>query len=242
MTTVSHASYDELAHEYYDPVAHPTCYNLNRLSRIFIERQLPEPWDSRNTLEVGAGSSAVAATLHARGYTLHGLRITDGSDAMLRHSQRWTAHGATLARVPAAEISRGQPPASLLVASLGDPYNTDAFWAEAWRAVEPGGRILFTVPSFEWSVRFRGTQTPESQLAEFALSDGRRMYVPSFVIPLSDQVYMMQQAGFMLTTFESLGAEVLHSDERRSSKLNVFQGEVSSIVWGFVLVRRRSLT
>ena len=37
------ASYDELADEYYDAKAHPTCYNLNRLSRLFLERQLPEP-------------------------------------------------------------------------------------------------------------------------------------------------------------------------------------------------------
>jgi SAM-dependent methyltransferase len=235
-TSVEHASYDALADEYYDPVAHPTCYNLNRLSRLFISRNILEPWDGRETIDVGAGDSCVAAVLHARGYSLNGLLVTDVSERMLRHSRSWAQRGATLAICDARDFSRCAGVVSLLVASLGDPYNTPDFWSEAHRGVRPGGRVLFTMPSYEWSARFRGTKEG-SQIAEFVLRNGQRVDVASYVMPLHEQVRLMQGAGFMISSFDSLGADHLHADELRSPKIDVFRNDKSSLVWGFELIR-----
>jgi ubiquinone/menaquinone biosynthesis C-methylase UbiE len=231
-------SYDNVAHEYYDERAHPTCYNFNRLSRQFIERQFPEPWNGQATVEVGAGASSVAALLHARGYSLVGLLITDASAAMLRYSERWIDLGASMLVCDASRIGATNEAYSLLIASLGDPYNTPSFWAEAHRVVKPGGRVLFTTPSYEWSARFRGVDSDAARLAEFLLTSGERLSLPSIVAPLSAQIKMMEDAGFQVTGFESLGTEALHPAEPRSPKLDVFGEDPSSLIWGFALARR----
>lgn len=231
------AIYEALATEYYDSAAHPTCYNLNRLSRLFIERHLPEPW-SGTTVEVGAGDSCVAAILHARGYALNGLYLTDASEGMLRHSQRWIEHGARTSICDARSIARDYKAVSLLVSSLGDPYNDAGFWNQAARIMKPGGRLLFTTPSHEWSTRFRGSDPAASQVAEFILKSGRRLYVPSLVMCLREQITLIENSGFMLASFESLGAEFLSVEEPVSPKIGVFASERSSLVWGFDVVRR----
>ena len=234
------ASYDVVASEYYDPAAHPTCYNFNRLSRVYLERWIPEPWTDRSILEVGAGNSCVAAILHARGYQLNDLDITDASAPMLAHSERWKTCGAVLAISEARSINRADGTLGLLVASLGDPYNVPEFWLEVCRVIRPGGAVLFTIPSFEWAVRFRaaGVSTQKLHEAEFELRDGRVVSLPSFILPLEEQVKMMEKAGLMLVNFESLGADALPTD-RRSPKIDVFASDASSLVWGFRAIRQR---
>ncbi|SRR6266478_552573 len=232
------STYDLLAEEYYDAIAHPTCCNLNRLSRLFVERHFPEPWSGWETLEVGAGDSCVASILHARGYSLRGLRITDASEGMLRHSSRWKELGATLMTCDAYALSHPGHSISLLVASLGDPYNTPDFWAEAHKGLRPEGKLIFTMPSFAWSSRFRGMNSAGANLAEFVLRDGSRVVVPSCVMSLPEQVRMIEDAGFMVAAFESLGADSLGPDEPRSPKIEVFGDEVSSLVWGFELIHQ----
>jgi hypothetical protein len=231
-------SYEHVAREYYDVRAHPTSHNLNRLSRLFIERRFPEPWDGRRTLEVGAGASSVAALLHARGYGLEGLRITDSSPAMLRHSARWRADGATLDVCDASATGAADGAYDILVAGLADPFNTPAFWAEAGRVLAVGGRALFTTPSFEWSTRYRDAAGDEAQTAEFVLTDGHRIGLPSLVTPFEAQMAMCEAAGFAVVAFESLGAHDLHPAEALSPKVEVFDDGTSSLVWGFALTRR----
>jgi SAM-dependent methyltransferase len=233
------ASYDAVAHEYYDLQAHPTCHAFNRLSRLYLERRFPEPWGGEPIIEIGAGASSAASLLHARGYRLEGLRITDNAAAMLQHSERWRAFGAELTHSNADAISADDGSCALLVAGLGDPYNVPAFWAEAARVLRPGGRALFTTPSHEWSLRYRGDG--DARFAEFLLTDGQRLSLPSIVVSLDAQVRMMQAAGFSVIDFESLGAEALHPAEPRSPKLDVFGAEPSSLVWGFELTRRDPL-
>jgi hypothetical protein len=157
---------------------------------------------------------------------------------MLQHSHRWTEFGASLSVCDASAVSRVGQAFSLLVASLGDPYNTSAFWRGAYRALRPGGAALFTMPSFEWSSRFRGNAAGKSQLAEFVLKDGRCLHVPSCVMSLHEQVKMIEDAGFAVVRFASLGADLLHPGEPHSPKLDVFGDDVSSIVWGFEVIRK----
>jgi hypothetical protein len=157
---------------------------------------------------------------------------------MLQHSMGWAAFGASIVRRDAYDLGQTNDNAALLVASLGDPYNTSTFWAEAFRVVRPGGRVLFTIPSYEWSVRFRDKGAGER--AEFVLRNGERRWVPSYVPPLPFQIELMESAGFSVLTFESRGAADLEPKEIRSPKIDVFGGEESSLVWGFEVVRSQT--
>jgi hypothetical protein len=231
-------AYELLSPEYYDAEAHPTCHNLNRLSRVFLARHLAEPWCGGSVLEVGSGSSSVASILHSRGYSLEGLTISDDSEGMIAHSSQWESLGAAFLLCSASAIPVEDSGFSLLVAGLGDPYNEPRFWCEAHRVMLPAAKILFTMPSFDWALRFRGPEDgARFGAAEFVLRDGRAVDLPSFIPRLENQIAMIQKAGFAVLSFEALGVEALGAGERLSPKIEVFPNGWSSIVWGFKAVR-----
>jgi SAM-dependent methyltransferase len=232
LDTATSSTYSAVASEYYDSEAHPTCYNFNRLSRIYIERRTPEPLRETAILEVGAGDSTIAAVLHARGYQLNQLEITDDCLGMLAHSQRWTRLGARLRCTAAGSLGIPNASVSLLVAGLGDPYNTVEFWREVHRVLQPVGRVIFTLPSFEWAARFRAHEPDGSiGVAEFRLRDGRIVRLPSLVRPLDAQVELIEETGLVLSHFEAFDATSLGTD-RISPKIAFLKAPVS-IVWGF---------
>lgn len=230
--TAQTAPYDMLADEYYDEVAHPTCLNLNSLSRRFIESRMPSSAGSLDILEVGAGSSTVAPLIRSQQASLERLTLHDQSEKMLSWSRRWAELGATLQVSNALDMASATDSVDVLVAGLGDPYNVDDFWAEAARVCRHGATLLFTMPSYEWASRYRlGSRSQE--LAEFRLRSGRNCFVPSFVNRLDQQVRLIQSNGWVLSEFESLGLESLPAGQPISNKANVFHGIVSSLVWGF---------
>jgi hypothetical protein len=157
---------------------------------------------------------------------------------MLAYSAKWRSHGALLEKCNATALTCTNESVTLLVASLADPYNSAPFWNEAHRVVKPSGTLLFTMPSYEWASRFRAKTGSTPHTAEFVLRNGEHVDVPSFVPPLPEQVTLMQDAGFMLEAFESLGAADLGPAEPRSPKIDVFSDGISSLVWGFSLLRR----
>jgi SAM-dependent methyltransferase len=232
------ASYDIVASEYYDPLRHPTCHNLLQLSRAWLAEALPPHVEAATTLEVGAGASVLAALLQARGTSLAGLELQDASAAMLHHAARWREHGARTTVAPAHATGRASGSLSLLVGSLADPYNTNAFWQEVARVLRPGGEVLVTLPSHAWSTRFRGAGAgPEACQAEFALADGRRTALPSHVAPLPQQMALLAQHRLLCVRFDSLGFEALPAGTPVSPKLLVFGDDRSSVLWGFKAVR-----
>jgi hypothetical protein len=95
------------------------------------------------------------------------------------------------------------------------------------------------MPSFQWAVRFREADDASLSTAEFLLQDGRRVNVPSVIPPLDEQVKLIENAGFVVTSFESLGADAFDLTEPRSPKIEVFHNDISSLVWGFKALRRR---
>lgn len=233
------SAYDDIAGEYYDRILHPTCHNFNCLSRLYIQRQLLEPLCDGPVVEVGAGESSVAAILHARGYVLDILEITDASPAMLEYSRQWQAFGATLRVVDARSLDYRDASVPVIVAGLGDAYNAPTFWAEVARVLAPGGRLIFTLPSFEWAARYRqGQGATPIDCAEFKLRDGRTVRVASVVLPLDAQVEMMEGAGLSVTSFEALGESALEAGTL-SPKVKVFDGDATSVVWGFVARKLR---
>lgn len=232
------AAYGEVAVEYYDAARHPTCSNFNELSRIYLGRA--PIWHNAyaRILEVGAGSSAVASILSSRGSTLEQLTITDVSEAMISHSRGWASRGATLRLMDAECTDLPDGSVDLLVSSLGDPYNTQRFWSEASRILCAGGLVAFTIPSFQWAARFRSGGAAQNLFrAEFLTREGRVIYVPSTILPLEDQVAMIEYSGLVVLDFKDLGADELGTSPK-SPKTAVFADQRSSLVWGFVALKQ----
>jgi hypothetical protein len=103
--------------------------------------------------------------------------------------------------VGAAEsIPIGSDTCDMLVSSLGDPYNTDDFWAEAYRVLRIGARCIFTTPSYDWAADFRRIgQLDGLTFAEFELADGRRLLVRSLIYPVDSQCEGIRRSGLVVT-------------------------------------------
>jgi len=192
--------YEIVAGEYYDPGLHPTCANFRVASSHFLKGMLPAYRGPRGWwCEVGPGRSLLSEWLDAGGYGLRELVLIDSSPTMLGYSAPWKARGAQLVLGSAEALPIATGRISLLVASLGDPYNLPSFWAEVARVLRPGGVVLFTTPSYQWASSFRDNGEVASMTsAEFLLSDGRKAYMPSFIRPESEQAEMIRECGLQV--------------------------------------------
>lgn len=234
MTRFANSSYECVAAEYYDARRHPTCHNFNRLSRIYIERHFTAALASKHVLEIGAGESSVAPLMAANKWDLRHLTISDVSPTMLNRSAKWRNEGARLVVGDAEALADWGPQTDVIVAGLGDPYNTAKFWLQASDCLRVDGRVIFTLPSFEWAARFR-PQGSDRLVAEFVIATGETVKLPSFVPPLDCLVEMIESAGLVVVNFEALGVEQLGCDPV-SSKISQTAAD-KSIVWGVVAMR-----
>jgi ubiquinone/menaquinone biosynthesis C-methylase UbiE len=206
-TSVWSASYQDIAQEYYDRVQHPTCYSLRQLSEKFITSHMRRGFPASGILaEIGAGLSILAPEAEAVG-SLSRVALVDHSPAMLSYSAHWIANGARAVLAEADATGLTASSASLIVSSLGDPYNKPRFWTEVSRVLTPGGVCLFTTPSFEWSSRFR---TGEGRnFAEFARRDGARLLMPSYVWDEHEQRAMFEDAGLKVRERQAFGTSMI---------------------------------
>lgn len=234
-TASNTAPYGAVAQEYYDPRLHPTCYNFNRLSRIFISKHLLPQGAHRRILEVGAGESSAAPLLEAAGHSLSALTLSDSSQEMLAHSARWHEKGAGLVVGDAEHLRSWAPPTECVVASLGDPYNTMCFWEQLGSLLPPGGAVIFTLPSYEWAGRFRRADQASQHTAEFVTRSGQVLSMPSYIPPLAGQVEIIENAGLIVVDFEAMGRAALGSDAISPKLLGSTPED--SLVWGFVAIR-----
>jgi ubiquinone/menaquinone biosynthesis C-methylase UbiE len=191
--------YDELADEYYDASRHPTSANFRAASDRILESWIPQVLPPRGVVyEVGAGDSALAPLLARRWRSLQRLVITDASAQMLSYSEKWSKLGASLVTTPAEALPVKDDSVSLLVASLGDPFNTSAFWQEVARVLRPSAPVIFTTPSPEWAVSFRRRNADPPDAAEFVLRTTRRLLVPSHVYSEKRQLRLMKESGIAI--------------------------------------------
>ncbi|MCA1288170.1 class I SAM-dependent methyltransferase [Salipiger bermudensis] len=201
------SSYEELAGEYYDTSRHPTCRDLRKLSLSLIAPILDIGIPGRgNLLEVGSGRTILAPAAAAAG-ALSRTFITDSSPTMLTYSRRWLDHGATIFECRADATNMPDESVSLMLASLGDPYNTLQFWQEAARILRPDGCVIFTTPSYQWSKKFRIGS--DSSVAEFLNERGETVHVPSLVYDSFEQSQLVAEAGMEIVDSSSVGLNVL---------------------------------
>lgn len=211
-------AYSLVAGEYYDRARHPTCAAFREASAALLDRCLPDV-PASSCVEVGTGRSLLAPAFDARGEPLDGLLLTDTSEAMLAHSERWRERGARLAVAPADSLPIADRSAEFLLASLADPYDDERFWREVSRVLTPSGRALVTLPSWEWASRFRDA-AGDLEVALFELADGRRLEVPSLIRPPDDELALI--AGAALAVVEALDV-TLADLSATAPKLDVLQ-------------------
>jgi SAM-dependent methyltransferase len=203
-------SYDDIAPEYYDHRRHPTCRDLRELSMRFLVPHLRASLpDDGSLVEVGPGISILAPEAAAVG-ALSRVIMLDTSPDMLSYSSRWLTGGARFVVAPAEATGLPSGTVSLIVSSLGDPYNSPMFWREVARLLSPGGRCLFTTPSFEWSSNFRPHW--QRHVAEFVRADGARLLLPSYVHSEGEQVRIIEDAGLVVDDQLGLGTEMLDTE------------------------------
>lgn len=225
--------YDEIAEEYYDSERHPTCASLRELSLTFLTPKILQLQGVEQSLvEVGTGCSLLAPNWLARGGLASNLMLIDSSPAMLAHSTEWILKGVKSEVADASSIPVPDASVDVLVSSLGDPYNTAAFWLEVARVLRRGGIALFTTPSSEWASSFRPPNEIES--AEFVRRDGAILMLPSHVPSEAAQLQMFSNAGLTLREVQSLTAGDLASPP--APKLLCVASGVP-LLRGFTLVR-----
>jgi SAM-dependent methyltransferase len=199
--------YQEVASEYYDAFRHPTCRDLGTLSgQLLREGVKAALGGDLHLVEVGTGASLLAPVAAAKD-VLDRVILIDSSAGMLSYSKAWESRGAELRVAAAADTGLPMASVSLLVSSLGDPYNEPRFWREVKRVLEPGGICLFTTPSFAWSSRFRTNEA--RHYAEFLRADGTALFMPSFIYEEAEQISMIEKEGLLVEACEGLGADAL---------------------------------
>lgn len=232
------SSYEEIASEYYDQARHPTCANFREASARILREWLQKYRVRRDQIcEVGAGNSLLAELLVEMGEDIHGLIISDPSPSMLGFSEKWAAWGAILSLSRAETLPVASGSLGLLVSSLGDPYNEPAFWDEAYRVLRPGGVVFFTTPAYDWAESFR-LQNGQGEVmsAEFELKDGRRVFVPSWIYPVDQQIKLIMSSGIEVEEVVQVPRSALES-ERVSPKLLIDHLNDMNVVTGYLCLK-----
>jgi len=231
-------TYETLATEYYDAIRHPTCANFREASGQVLSQWLDElPLGKGWLCEVGPGKSMLAELVNGRTYAMGRLVLVDSSLSMLAHSKKWAALGANLILGDATMLPVPSGSLELLVSSLGDPYNDIRFWKEASRVLRHNGFCLFTTPSYDWASTFRGNADRETiTWAQFELSDGRRVRVPSYICPVDEQIKAVVENGLSVVRVVHIPATALKLTHL-SPKLLLGRGLTATVVTGYLITK-----
>jgi ubiquinone/menaquinone biosynthesis C-methylase UbiE len=190
--------YESVAAEYYDHRRHPTCANFRQASKALLQRSVDFQKRVGRAADIGCGDSVLAELCFEAAAPLDDLLLVDSSPTMLRHSDRWRQFGASAVIADADVLPFDDEIFDVVVASLGDPFNTPKFWLEARRVLKPEGEMHFTTPSRDWADPYRKTMHYPKFESEFLLQDGREVTLPSIILAESDQIARIEQAGFLV--------------------------------------------
>lgn len=232
MVRPDYGTYADVAKDYYDPHLHPTCSNFGAASEKILDDWLPQFWPGSGWVcEVGAGRSLTASVALASGHKVDRLIISDLEPEMLVQSIAAIEAGAHPVLANAFRLPFKDNCFSLVVASLGDPFNTRAYWAEVFRVLMDGGITLFTTPAYQWSSKFRRQEGAAKDFAEFTDRQGERVLVPSAIYPKQVQFELMKSAGLTVLDHRNVSVKEI-GQASLSPKLNCAEDGV--IVSGFL--------
>jgi SAM-dependent methyltransferase len=186
-------SYEAVATEYYDEQLHPTCADFRSASFIYLKRLFDRCKPEGRIADVGCGRSLVAEFCHKN------LVLIDESAMMLGQNQ--FAFEQRLLNVEQEPI--GAFEFDWIFAVLGDPYNSPSAWKNIARALKPGGRCVFIVPSIAWASKFRSAVVDEKPgLARFVTSNGKVVFLRSLIFEPSQQIKMISDVELSVTSTE----------------------------------------
>jgi ubiquinone/menaquinone biosynthesis C-methylase UbiE len=134
------------------------------------------------------------------------LLITDESGPMLSYSLRWEKLGAELRVCKADQLPCRDGSVRLVVASLGDTYNSANFWAEMNRVLMPGGEVVFTSPSYQWA---EASPDWQDQKARFITIAEKELWIDSFVLDPDAQIELIEDTGLTITHHFDLPLQAL---------------------------------
>lgn len=226
-------SYSAVANEYYDAQLHPTCAGFGVASGALMKRHFELVPDKGTIFEIGAGRSGLLGVMPKA--TGARLLISDISLDMLNHSRSAFNGRAEFLVCDAGDLPVESSSVDLVVALLGDPYNSSAVWTEVCRALKNDGGVFFTTPSWEWSTAFRNSAPGErTGSAFFFTGSGNALYLPSEILPVSSQIQLMGDSGlevqwvdpFTLGDLKSTGAKI-------PSKLGDYLHDATPVVTGY---------
>lgn len=232
-------TYADVADEYYDSARHPTCANFREASSLFVQPRLLELLHpDAKICEVGTGKSLVEEICRHNNLDSEHLVLTDISPRMLKYSCRKLKENVSLCIADARKLPFRNSQFSILVASLGDPYNDQAFWFETARVLRPGGHCLFTTPAYDWAESFRHKIDAErSAVAEFQTRSGRSVAVPSLIPHPDQQNEMVQRGGLKIVERTSIPIEQLKSTVLSPKLCAATRGLSGSVVDGYHVMK-----
>lgn len=227
-------TYSELSSEYYDPVLHPTCADFRNASRKLLHDLIDEALIQAkgSVCEVGAGKSLVAEVLLDRRCKIEDFLISDVSFEMLSYSKHFGDGGANLLVADANNLPFPDKAVDVLFAILADPYNVPMFWEESARILRRGGMMLFVIPSHTWASKFRTSDRHERhEVARFETRSGAEIFVPSYILPATEQVALALEFGFECIHLRTVSTG--HLRRSRSPKLRLLESG-DAVIEGYV--------
>ena len=127
----------------------------------------------------------------------------------------------------------GDESIDVLFAILADPYNLPKYWEESARVMRPRGLMVFLVPSYVWTCKFRTSDPNEHDaVARFELRNGVELFVPSYILSAPEQIALAREYGFETVDFRTVSKE--HLQRIRSPKLCLLEPN-DAVVEGYVL-------
>lgn len=230
-----YGTYNDLAEEYYDGSRHPTCANFRDGSAKIYEQWLSKNWSPDGWIcETGAGRSLVSEIACQRSLPCQRIILLDSAPRMMTHSAESIRGGCHAVLADALRLPFADRSLSLLIATLGDPYNVPAFWQETARVLTLSGTVIFTTPSHAWASAFRHNTTNERSVAEFQVRDGRRIHVPSFIYPEDQQTAMMHTCGLQVEATTGVGIGQLDSTQVSAKLRCITGGEIVTGYWATI--------
>jgi hypothetical protein len=100
--------------------------------------------------------------------------------------------------------------------------------------------MLFTTPSYNWAHAFRNGDMSTSLMgAEFELADGRKVTVPSFILPEEEQLSLINRSGLLSNGIAYTVISDLKT-EHLSPKLFLQRGPDAHVVAGYFVSKASS--